>query len=522
MRKDLEEIIKSAYKDGDATAAYHAALAMNNLMLTRLYVQRYLVSTDKADYDRVKKELQEYDAAEKLLVAELQNPDRLRLAKSVDAQLAEFAAEFEKVYEAITRMNERTRDVLDNVGPEVAKLARELKADNLKVQHTLGSQIVSELEFLEIFATAMSVLAVGLGILAAVVLTRAINRPITAMTGAMKALADGDLSAVIPATENKDEIGEMAQAVDVFKRNAIEVDRLKKAQEEADRKAEEARKSLLAGIADQIQSSIGAIAEKMATAAIQVRGAAGSLSTQAAQTSQESAAVASAAAQASQNVETVAAAAEELSASVGEIGQQVARSTQVSDRAVSEIKETTDNVGGLSEAATRIGEVVNLISDIAEQTNLLALNATIEAARAGEAGKGFAVVASEVKNLANQTARATDDISAQVAGIQAATKSAVQSIHSIGEIIHEINEVTNAIAAATEEQTAATREIARNVEEASSGTQQVTQGISSVAGAAEETGANAKELLATADGVGTDAAALKEQVMGLVQKIRTA
>jgi methyl-accepting chemotaxis protein len=361
-----------------------------------------------------------------------------------------------------------------------------------------------------------------IGVVAGTMIGRSVSVPVNELTAVMGDLAADNTEVTIRFTDNRDEIGQMARAVEVFRASAIEVKRLNALQQEADRKATEARAELLTTVAQQIETDIGAIARKMAAASAQVKGAAESLSSTATKASSQSATVASASEQASANVQTVATAAEELSASVTEISRQVTTSTEIAQRAVKEVENTNIKVQGLSDAAEKIGQVVALISDIAEQTNLLALNATIEAARAGEAGKGFAVVASEVKNLASQTARATEDISAQVLEIQDATQAAVEATLNIGKVIGEINEVANGIAAAIEEQGAATQEIARNVEQAAAGTQEVSSNITGVAQAANDTGGSARDLLEASETMDRDSTDLKQQVTDLANRIRAA
>jgi methyl-accepting chemotaxis protein len=353
-------------------------------------------------------------------------------------------------------------------------------------------------------------------------LGRSIVNPINGMTAAMRKIAGGETSTAIPAQERRDEVGAMAQSVQVFKDNMIEAIRLRGEQDALKLKADAERKVFVSRMADDFESGVRSSLDTLAGAATEMRTTSKSMSATAEAASQQATAVAVVAEQASANVQTVAAATEQLSSSVSEIGRQVTQSTEIAGQAVAEANRTNVTVQGLSAAAQKIGDVVKLISDIASQTNLLALNATIEAARAGEAGRGFAVVANEVKSLASQTAKATDEISAQVGAMQGATAEAVQAIESIGRTIGAINEITSAIALAVEQQGSATQEIARNVQEAAQGTGQVSSNITGVNQAADKTGAAAGKVLVSAEQLSGQAAALRADVDRFVANIRAA
>jgi methyl-accepting chemotaxis protein len=367
----------------------------------------------------------------------------------------------------------------------------------------------------------------GLGILAVVgAIAWFINRNITGSLGSLKAkmaqLAEGELAVEIVEAGRGDEVGEMAQAVRVFRENAVAMRRLEQEQAELKDRAEAEKRRALDALAANFEARVRGIVDAVSQAAEEMQQTSRALAGAANTTREQTQAVASGAGQATTNVQTVAVAAEELSASIGEIGRQMVRAAATSRAAADEGQKTNASVSGLAQAAEKIGEVVALINDIASQTNLLALNATIEAARAGEAGKGFAVVASEVKSLATQTAKATDEIRAQIAAIQGGTQSAVQAIRSISETVLAVNEISSSIASAVEEQTAATQEITRNVQQAAEGTREVSQNISGVSLAVENAGESAGQVKHAAEGLAQQAAALRQEVDRFLATLRAA
>ena len=350
----------------------------------------------------------------------------------------------------------------------------------------------------------------------------AVTRPIQRITTEMGILAKGDTSVVVSGTERKDEIGAMAQAVQVFKTNAIEVERLKTEQAETERRNVEQRKRDMIRLADDFESAVGEIIGTVSSASTQLEASATTLTGTAERSQRLATTVAGASEEASTNVQSVASATEEMASSVGEISRQVQESARMAGDAVGQARTTTERVSELSKAAARIGDVVELINTIAGQTNLLALNATIEAARAGEAGGGFAVVASEVKALAEQTAKATGEIGQQISGIQAATNESVGAIKEISSTIERLSEISSAIAAAVEEQGAATQEIARNVQQAAQGTQQVSSNITDVQRGATETGTASSQVLSAAQMLSNDSNRLKTEVGKFLTTVRAA
>ena len=353
------------------------------------------------------------------------------------------------------------------------------------------------------------------------VVRRRVCEPIVELTSSMSSLASGDVSHEIPGAARDDEIGAMAAAVAVFRDNMIKADRLA-AEKEAENDVKVRRAQVLDELTHAFEAKVTELVGGLSRASSVMEDTAQSMTSTATVTNRQAGIVAAASEQTSCNVQTVASATEELTSSIAEIGRQVAQSTAIATRAVENARRTGDTARSLAEGAQKIGDVVTLIQSIAAQTNLLALNATIEAARAGDAGRGFAVVASEVKSLAGQTAKATTEISEQIAAIQAASDETVTAIQNVANVIAEIDQIGFAIASAIEEQGSATKEISRSVQEAARGTHEVNSNISGVQKAADDTGSAANQVLGAAEQLSSQSRDLAGQVNRFLSEVRAA
>ena len=519
--EDLHEFQRLAEDRGNMEAAAVAAAFREYALRSQLFTHMLLSSNDTAHSETARAEFAQMDQSLGSL-STMQGGDReMELIAEIDMLLTEYEMGFEQVVDDRNALFELSHTRMVAAAQIIEADTEWLQASAHEIEAEIQDRTMTDIVSAEASITTIVIVSAALGFIGAGVIGRAISQPVVRITAAMGRLAEGELAVEIPAVGQKDEVGRMAQAVKVFQDSMRRNEELRRKEAE-DVEMRTARAKRLRDLTDRFDGDVREVLVAMTSAAAKMRGTAGALAATAETTSSQATTVAAAAEEASNNVRTVAAASEELDSSISEISHQLQRQATLANEMSDAVGQSRDQMQSLTVQADGISEVVELINGIAEQTNLLALNATIEAARAGESGRGFAIVAAEVKALANQTGSATDQIAAQIDAMQQQTGTTVHSIEAINATIATVTDISSSVASAVEEQNAATHEISRNVHEAANGTQEVSSTIAGVTQAAGETGVASSEVRAAAVDLGNRAEALEALVSTFLNDVQAA
>ncbi|MEI8394013.1 MAG: methyl-accepting chemotaxis protein [Rhodospirillaceae bacterium] len=517
----LTKVTDAAFAGGKLELAAWLGQAQQSLWAAGRFAEKFDATGSPADADQVKTRLATCRAALGEALSRADDPEQKTRLEKIRGFLNDFDSTFAKLAVVTIDYHLMANKTLPEIGGKFAKRSAALTTRMRDMLKTVDIEVDGEIAATIQTTITVSAVAFLTGALLAWVIGRGITGPIVTMTDAMTKLAIGNLETPVPALENRDEIGGMAQAVQVFKQNAIENSRLK-AEQETEHQTQKRRQEEAEELIDMFGSSVSGVFDSLSHASSTMAATAQSMHVAAGDTNVQVDVVTRAIAQTSENAQSVASASQQLSAAIDEIGRLINSSTQVAKQGSDQAKEVADRVQTLHEASEKIGNIINIIATIASQTNLLALNATIEAARAGEAGRGFAVVASEVKSLSQQTRQATVDIAAQITEIQNSIGGTVESVQAIGQTITDIHHSTGEIAAAITEQQSATEEIARNVQFVSSSADEIADSITKVRESADETGSASSKVREASDSMAGQAEKLSVEVKDFLHAIKNA
>ena len=488
----------------------------------RLFVQRFAVSGDPNDlvaaqdaFDQTDRDLSRIEE-QAIEVA----PAVVPQIEELDAQLAELRSRVVAA-QASRGTQAQWQDFADSVYIDSQQVVEQAIATRAEIE-TIGekSDLASQSLIYWLFAAFFVVAAVGISVawLSARFIGRDVTSALRRMTHVATRLARGEKDIHIPATSRQDEIGDLARALEVFLQSAWEVERMSKEREALRRE----RGQEMVRFAERFETTVGEVVNGVASASAQLKLTAGSMAAAAEQATTQTSLVSTSMEQASSGVTAAAAASDEFAMSIGEISRQAAHSAALARKATDAAGGADETISALAVSAEQVGQIVELIQSIAQRTNLLALNASIEAARGGEAGRGFAVVASEVKELAAQTSRATEEVAQQIRAMQDLTGASVGALRSIGEQIKELESTATSIASAVDQQSVAGQDLARSIDLAARASDDVSANIGQVRETSLATGAAASQMLNSSTELEAQASTLKAQAAQFLQQIRAA
>jgi methyl-accepting chemotaxis protein len=507
-----------AYRSGNVEPAYLAAVGQQANVLAHLHAKQFMNTSDPAEVGRARLAIDDaITSIGRLLSASAPN------ARAALEELRDSLMEYERLLKSAEPLAARVEAVSQDLAGDIDGILAELgNALTILVERERQVEQDAQADLADTIAKAIVIglAAVVLGAALAMALGMTLTRSLNGISASMHALANGKLDARIFGLDRKDEFGKMASAVQVFQTHAIEKIALERSQEEVKAHAEEARRKEMLALAEAFESSVGAIVATVTTETSGIERASASLRETAGRTRSLARAVAGTSNESATNIQSVAGASEELSSSIAEIARRVGEASTIAGEAVEQATSTDARMQGLAQVTKQIGQIVGIISEIAEQTNLLALNATIEAARAGAAGQGFAVVAGEVKRLANQTSRATGEIAAQIDRVRAATDESVADIGRIRETIVTMAEIAVTVASAVDQQRAATQEITRNVQFVAEGSSRMTDSVVEVEERADQTDIASQNVFSSAQVLSAQGNSLKEDVNLFLRRLR--